>query len=242
MDAHTFDRLARLLGMPGTRRAVFGALLGTAVLGTAVGSATAKAKTRGKRKRQRRRGVSAKRRTRQGNHCVSPSGVDLNEFFGISAQIVAQNPPEPPFLQGCDKVGAGERWTVAQQVWIMPQTFEAVPNEFEPAGETPLADFLAKFEGVKYVIDPGTRHQRTVFIPTSDALFVNDVEEGFDLVSPTTLGTLGPLRVGPHLVQAFWVFSGMHCDGLGTDPDLQCLRAGETLFNAVNFRVTPRHY
>jgi hypothetical protein len=240
MNTITFDRLSRLIDVTGTRRAAFRTLLGAGVLGTIQGTAQAKGKAQGTRKNSRGR-VSARRRTRQGNHCMTPSGADLNAVFDISAQIVAQNPPAPPFFRGCDKVGTGERWTVAQQTWIMPQAFVEVPDQFVPAGETPLADFLAKFKAVKYVIDRGTKRERTVVIPASNDLFVVDADEGFDIVSATPLGTLKPLPVGPHVVETYWMFRAMHCDGLGPDPALQCFPAGETLLNSVNFRVTPGH-
>jgi hypothetical protein len=236
MDSDTLDRLSRLFGVPGTRRAALGALLGTAVPGTTLGSAAAKSNRNGKSKargkRKRTSGARAAAKNKPGNHCISPSGADLNQVFGVSAQIVATF---------CTEVGAGEQWTVAEQIWAVAQTFEEVPAEFEPAGETPLADFLAKFEAVKYVIDPGTKHERTVVVSTGDALFVNDVDEELDVVSPTPLGTLKPLPVGQHVVEAYWVFRGMHCDGLGPDPALQCFPVGETLFHTVEFEVTPGH-
>jgi hypothetical protein len=241
MNTITFDRLSRVIGVIGSRRAAFRTMLGAGLLGTTQGPAAAKGNAHGKRKKNSRDRVSARRRTSQGNHCITPSGADLNAVFGIPAQIVAQNPPEPPFFQGCDKVGTGERWTVAQQTWIMPPAFVEVPSRWAPAGETPLADFLAKFTGVKYVIDRGTKRERTVVIPTNNDLFVVDADEGFVVVRATPLGTLRPLPVGPHKVEAYWMFSAMHCDGLGPDPALQCFAAGETLLSSVKFRVTPGH-
>jgi hypothetical protein len=226
MEPETVDRLSRLFAVPGTRRAALGAVLGTAVLSTAPGTAVAKGQRRGKRS------ASAAAKKKSGNHCISPSGADLNAVFGVSAQIVATF---------CTNGGSGEKWTVAEQVWSVGQTFEHTPEGFEPTGATPLADFLAKFAGVRYVIDPGTKREKAVFVPTSDALFVVDRAEDLDSVSPTPLGTLKPLPVGQHVVEAHWVFHAMHCDGLGPDPALQCFPAGETLFHAVEFAVTSGH-
>jgi hypothetical protein len=216
--------------VPGTRRVVLATLLEIVLPGTAPGRSATAGKRRGKGKMKR--GASAETKNKSGNHCISPSGTDLNEVFGISAQIVATF---------CTDVGTGEKWTVAEQAWSVGQTFEQAPDGFVPAGATPLSDFRAKFAGVKYVIDPGTKREKTAFGPISDALFVIDRDEDFDVVSPTPLGTLKPLPAGRHVVEAHWVFHAMHCDGLGPDPALQCFPAGETLFHMVELEVTPGH-
>lgn len=250
MNTDTFDRLTRLFDRGATRRAAFAALLGATVLGAAFSSTAAKreslgyGKTKSKNARRsksngnRHRRVNAQAKNKPGNHCISPSGTDLNLALGISAQIVA---PTPPFLSGCDKVGSGEQWTVAGQVWTMAQTFEEVPGGFVPAGDTPLADFLAKFEAVKYVIDRGTKQEKTVAFPNSNALVLADPDEGLDIVTATTLGTLKPLPVGKHVVESYWVFRAMHCDGIVANVDENCLPAGETLFIRVRFEVVPGH-
>jgi hypothetical protein len=153
--------------------------------------------------------------------------------------------PTPPFVSGCDEVGSGEQWTVPSRWFVSsePYTQETKPAGFVPAGNTPLEDFNAKFEGVKYVIDPGTKHEKTVSIPNSDALFVdtNSVPPGFILISPITLGAAHPLAVGAHDVELYWVLSDLHCDGLGTVVADNCLPAGDTLFNQAAFEVTAGH-
>jgi hypothetical protein len=109
-----------------------------------------------------------------------------------------------------------------------------------PAGPTPLEDFVAKFSGVRYVIDSGTEHSRTeVFRNTSD-LFIGTFN-GFPRVSPITLGTLKPLPVGKHTVQVYWDFSAMHCDGKGTVIGENCIPAGESTRNTITFEVVPDH-
>src|SRR5262249_5405748 len=117
------------------------------------------------------------------NHCISPRGLDQNEFFGISAQIV---------IDYCPKVGAGEQWIPAQ-LWFMNGTFEQVPEGLMPDGDTPLEDFIAKFSAVKYVIDPGTKQEKTVAFPNDGNLFTGTLF-GDVVVSPITFGTLKPLR------------------------------------------------
>jgi hypothetical protein len=239
MNPDTFDRLSLRFGMPGTRRSALGTVLGIILLRTTLGTTAAtggkhrpKGKRRGKQSGKGEGRVRAQKETKPGNHCQNPAGQDLNQVFDVSDQIVATF---------CTEVGAGERWTVAQQVWGVAQTCKDVPAGFACAGETPLADFLAKFEGVRYVIDPGTNLEQTVFVPTSNALFVIDVDTGLDIVSPTTLGTLEPRPVGQHVVEAYWVFNAMHCDGLGKDPALQCFTEGETMYHTVAFEVVPGH-
>jgi hypothetical protein len=196
----------------------------------------AKNKRHGKhqRKRKSKQRVSAQAKEKPGNHCVSPStGVDLNTYFGIADQIVTSF---------CPKVGAGERWT-AGGPWFMAQSFGPVPGEFIPAGATPVDDFRAKFTALKLVIDPGTRQEKIVVFPTSDKLFVDTNFNGGVFVSPTTLGTVQPLSVGDHVVDVYWVFSAMHCDGLAANVSENCLPAGETKYiPGLAFQVTPGHH
>ena len=162
--------------------------------------------------------------------CFSPSGVDLNERYGVSEVIVA------PF---CTEVSSGRRWTVSNR-WFMSPTFEAVPDGFEPAGETPLEDFVAKFIGVKYVVDSGTSRERTyVFGKVADLAILDD---GLDVfVNPLTLGALKPSSVGDHVVDSYLLFNALHCDGLAAVLEENCLPAGETYFSSVQFTVTPGH-
>jgi hypothetical protein len=60
-------------------------------------------------------------------------------------------------------------------------------------------------------------------------------------VSPVTLGTLQPLPVGEHTVEVYWEFSAMHCDGLGTVLDKNCIPAGESKRDTLTFKVVPGH-
>jgi hypothetical protein len=163
-------------------------------------------------------------------HCVTPTGVDLNERYDVSDTIIA------PF---CQELGAGRHWTVSN-AWFMSPTFLAVPDGFVAAGETPLEDFVAKFIAVKYVIDAGTNRERTYVFPNSDdlATFTDGIVVA---VNPLTLGTLMPLGVGDHVVDSYLLFSAMHCDGLEANVEQNCLPAGETLFGTAEFTVAPGH-
>ena len=119
----------------------------------------------------------------------------------------------------------------------MNVAFDVVPPGFVPAGTTPLADFKAKLIGVKYVIDPGTKQEKTYQFPNDDSLGTILNRDGFDIANPVTLGTLKPLSVGDHAVDSYLIFSGMHCDGLGDVVADNCLGPGEVLFTTVEFTI-----
>jgi hypothetical protein len=233
MITDSVARLASLVGTTETRRSTLGALLGIALLGSQVGIARARPQPDGRgRSRGKHRGLArGKGKPKAGNHCITPAGRDLNEFYGITAQIVA------PF---CNQVGSGERWVNAIG-WTMAHAFDVVPTGFASAWATPLEDFVAKFAAVKYVIDPGTRRERTVVLRNGDDLFVGE-DEGLVLVSAGTLGTVHPLPVGEHTADVYWVFNETHCDGLGDVFEENCFPAGETLNVGLAFEVTPGHF
>ena len=162
-------------------------------------------------------------RTKHENHCVTPSGVDLNETYGVEYQILA------PFCQEAD---AGERWTTSGG-WFMAKSFDIVPEGFEPRGATPLEDFLARFKGVRAVVDAGTRREQTFFLPTNENLFAGPhpaFPDDFDLVVAIPIGSNRPLQVGSHTVTVTWMFDGMHCDGLGDSLQDNCTPGGEFVF------------
>jgi len=163
------------------------------------------------------------------NHCITPTGIDLNAQYDITKQIVT------PF---CTQVDSGEHWTAAGAAWFMNTSFEAVPEGFVPAGETPLEDFLAKFVAIKYVVDPGTRQEQTYVYLTDDKLWIGTIA-GFPAVWPGTLSNLQPLSVGEHFVVVYWVFNAMHCDGFAAVVEESCLGPGEVPYFAVRFEVTP---
>jgi hypothetical protein len=176
-----------------------------------------------------------------GSDCIIQTGVgpvDLNAFYGVSAQIVI-----PP----CNRIASGQRWTVGA-IWTMNFSFASTAPEFVPAGSTPLADFLAKFSSLKYVVDPGTDEQKTYVVPNGPKLWIgaSPVGNGLPTVNTLTLTTLPPLSVGTHVVAAYWTFSRMHCDGLGSmvtsgqiaGSGANCITAGEHLYWAVPFQVT----
>lgn len=239
MDTGAFDRLARLLGASGDRRSVLGALLGAALIAPVPATVVARTKRQGRRTRRgkstgsRSEAVAAAGRTKDVMHCESPGGLDLNDFYGVSDQIVAAF---------CPLLNSGQRWRPANR-WDTAPTFDAYddfPDGFAPVGDTPQEDFIAKFQAVKYVIDPGTRREKTVVFPKDASLFVLQGDDG-DVTSPITLGALGPLPVGEHAVDVYWHMSAKHCDGLGDELDVNCLAAGEFFYARWEFEATAGH-
>jgi hypothetical protein len=160
------------------------------------------------------------------NHCIAPTGVDLNVFYGVSHPIVA------PF---CNEVAAGEEWSVAAR-WYTNTTFVVTPAGFVPAGATPMDDFVAKFIGVKYIVDPGTAQEKTYLFKNKRHLWIG-IDSGFPLVNTLTMGTIQPLSVGQHVVETFWLFSAMHCDGFGDVMIENCLPAGQTQYSTIQLDV-----
>jgi hypothetical protein len=251
MNDVRFDGVVRHLGGAPTRRRMLGILAGAVGLGAlALGEpaeavvkvgAEGKGKRKGKRGGARRAGASAQAKTKPGNHCLVPgTDADLNDIYGVTAQIVTGF---------CPEVRSGQRWVSPGAPWSMNDSFAAVPEAFEPAeGATkPLEDFLAKFVQVRFVIDPGTRQEKTVIFPNDGNLFTGigsqfpDTPANWDVVSPITLGTLKPLSVGDHLVELYWTLSALHCDGLAANIDENCLPAGEFLYSRRPFTVVPGH-
>ena len=171
------------------------------------------------------------------NHCVVPSGDDLNRLFSVSEQIITGTSPS------CTEAGSGERWRPSVMPWFMNHTFAVVPPGYVPAGATPLEDFVAKFAGVRYVVDRDTIRERTYVLTNVGDLW-RGTDFGFPLVNPLTLAALAPLPVGSHEVETYWRFSAMHCDGFGDDtgPGGNCFPAGETQLPTMTFEVTPDRY
>ena len=160
--------------------------------------------------------------------CMSPTGVNLNERWGVSWRILA------PF---CTNALTGDHWSTTA-IWSVSTSFDAVPDGFVPEGDTPLEDFLAKFVGVKYVVDPGTNKQRTYSFDNLDQMAVQ-VIDGLPSVNTVTMAALHPLSRGEHVIQTFWMFDAMHCDGIGAVVAENCFPAGETLHSQVTVAVRP---
>lgn len=239
MGSNYFAALACRFATPGTRRAALGLLWGTALVGTTRRSATAR---KDQQPRKKARSKSAVRQATNavsqgqkgdGPHCVSPFGLDLNAFYGVTEQVAATF---------CPAIGAGRPWRSPSR-WETAPDFAAyaeLPGGFQPVASRPQEDFIAKFQSVTYVIDGGTRQEKTVVFPKSAKLFTLQ-QDDFDITSPITLGVLKPLSVGEHTVDISWQLSAMHCDGIGDEIDVNCLAAGDFSYGRWEFTVKPGH-
>jgi hypothetical protein len=168
------------------------------------------------------------------NHCISPEGVDANELLGISEQLV-----EPSF---CDVVQAGEFYVFFNAVWYMNTFWEAAPADYTPSAPTPLEDFTSKVRSMTYVVDPGTKHERSYRFAAQDIMDVRTVHDFFPETGPDWpiaffLAKLPPLPPDDHRIGAVIDMSARHCDGLGTDPSAHCLGAGITELTVCPFKV-----
>ena len=173
----------------------------------------------------------------EGNHCVSPEGVDANKLLGISEYLVV------PFF--CDAVPAGEFWVpFFTAAWNMNTSWEEVPADYTPSASTPLEDFLSKVRSETFTVDPGTARERSYRFAAQDILDVRTARDFFPLSAPDLaialfLPKLPPLPLGDHRIAVSIEMSARHCDGLGTASE-NCLNAGTTRLGSCPFTVVPR--
>jgi len=159
-----------------------------------------------------------------GTHCIFPDGTDFNQIWGVTEAVVWFN---------CTSIGAGEDWRVADG-WGVNSRFQGKPKGFIPAGDTPIADFLAKFVGVKVVVDAGTSSEQVYRFTDTSRLLVDG-----NLVNAVTMGVMRDLPVGHHIVDAYWTMSALHCDGF-PKPKGGCLPAGDSLGFSTEFDVVAK--
>jgi len=174
------------------------------------------------------------------NHCVSPEGVDANELLGVSQQL---------FVPGvCDVFEAGEFYVPMGRcpgVWYMSTSWEATPADYIPSAPTPLEDFTSKVRSITYVVDPGTKRERSYRFMAQDVMDVRTIQDFFpesgpDWPTALFLAKLPPLPAGDHQLETVIEMSARHCDGLGNDPAFNCLSAGITSLGVSTLKVVPR--
>ena len=169
------------------------------------------------------------------NHCVTPEGVDANELLGIS---------QPLFMPGvCDVFEAGEFYVPLGSGWLNMNAFwETVPADYTPSAPTPLEDFTSKVRSMIYVVDPGTTRERSYRFRAQDIMDVRTLHDFFPQTGPDWpvalfLAKLPPAPVGDHWVATSIDMSARSCNGLGTDPAVNCLPAGITRLQVCPFKV-----
>jgi hypothetical protein len=168
------------------------------------------------------------------HNCLSPSGTNLNQLHGIEERIIG-----PP---ACREALAGERWVDAAAPWVTAARAAGAvyPAGYTPARPNPIDDFNAKFVGARYVLERGTRQEQTFRFGREALRTGLATEDGLPYSAPVS-GVFHPLTVGRHTITLFITLSAAHCDGLGTDPELNCLPAGEIQWTPdIPFEVFPR--
>ncbi len=166
---------------------------------------------------------------RHERHCINPDGVDLNELHGINKRIVTDF---------CPITYSGEQWIPAA-AWITNTTHEVIPAGYVPSRPTPIEDFNAKVVSVRYVIDEGTRRERTYRFPAREVLHTGGIYPGPDLPITGILAVLKPVSIGTHTVDIYVTLSADHWDGFDTIPEEDLIPAGENLWTRTTFDVRP---
>jgi hypothetical protein len=178
----------------------------------------------------------------EGNHCLTPSGVDLNTLLGVSEQIL--------FSAGrtfCLSVSSGEFYIPFSVLWNVNSAegipgFPLVyPEGYTPAKPAPIDDFISK-ASIEYIVD----EHKTYLFPGEDVIKVvpfNSVRPGNPpFLSSISVAKLHPVSVGDHTVTVILRVSAQHCDGLGTDatPGVSCLYPNVDFpIRTLNFEVVP---
>ncbi|MEV0170247.1 hypothetical protein AB0I00_03810 [Streptomyces sp. NPDC050803] len=167
------------------------------------------------------------------HNCVYEE-ININELLGIRERVIGPPP--------CREALAGERWSRVGPSWATASGPEdaVYPDGYEPREEAPIEDFNAKFEGARYVVDRGTPQERT-FVFGREVLRTGFTEPSGRPFSIPASPSLPPRSLGEHTVVTFLRLSEDHCDGLGTDPEQNCLPAGEFQWTGdTPFEVFPR--
>jgi hypothetical protein len=172
----------------------------------------------------------------EGNHCVSPEGVDVNELLGVSEYLLVPG--------ACAAVPAGEFWVPLTSAWTMSPSWNQVPADYTPSASTPLEDFLSKVRSMTFTVDSGTAREHSYRFAGPDILKVGNARDVFPISAPDLpealfLAKLPPLPPGDHRVAFSIELSKRHCDGLGTASG-NCLNAGTTGLGSCPFTVVTR--
>jgi hypothetical protein len=162
--------------------------------------------------------------------CVHPDGVNLNQLHSTPERIVTDV---------CTVVAAGERWAPATG-WLTNTSHEAIPAGYVPARPTPIEDFNSKVLTVRYVVDAGTRQQRTYSFSAAEALQTGLTHPPSGLPLTGIVTVLRPLSVGSHTVDIYVTLSTDHWDGFDVDPAFDLIPAGENHWAHYTFEVVPR--
>jgi hypothetical protein len=164
------------------------------------------------------------------NHCITPAGEDLNVTFGTRDAFVA------PF---CTEVHIGDPWRAILRIQVADSD-TVFPTGYVPSRSSLDEDFLAKFVSGRYVVDAGTTRERTYrFSAAQLVVETGGIPDGTRFVRWVT-PSLHPLPPGSHTVDEYVTLSADFWDGLGVDPAINLIPAGESLAGSVQFDVVKR--
>ncbi|MBY8842913.1 hypothetical protein [Streptomyces sp. SP2-10] len=155
-------------------------------------------------------------------HACVFEGVDLNEFLGVPQRLIGPPP--------CREAFVGEKWVRTFPAWVTAASAKGAvyPPGYKPARRAPMDDFVSKFRGIRVVNDIGTAQERSYVFTGKQVLRRVDLDSEANVrIASFATPPLHPLSAGAHTTTVFMRLSAQHCDGLGTDPDANCLPGGE---------------
>jgi hypothetical protein len=162
---------------------------------------------------------------RRANHCFNPAGIDLNETYETDDAFVTAF---------CGDGHVGDWWRPLLR-WVGAPTHDVIPEDYEPVGETPQLDFLAKLASARYVVDAGTAREQTLTFEADELVIVTGtLPDGSEFVAFTP--RLHPLTPGDHTIDRYATMSAETWDGLGLDEEHR-LPPGELLLGSVTLTV-----
>jgi hypothetical protein len=114
------------------------------------------------------------------------------------------------------------------------------PSGYAPSRPLLDEDFLAKFVSARFVVDAGSARQRSYNFPLRRLVIQKGVlPDGSRFVRWVT-PSLRPLPPGDHTVDEYETLTSVFWDGLGLDPAVNSIPAGESADGSVQFRVIKR--
>jgi hypothetical protein len=165
---------------------------------------------------------------RSASHCITPAGEDLNQTFDTRDAFVA------PF---CTEVWTGDRWRAILRIAVAGSD-PVFPSGYAPVHSSLDADFLAKFVSARYVVDAGTSRERSYSFSAGHLIVqTGAIPDGTRFVRWVT-PPLHPLSPGDHTVDEYGTLSADFWDGLGLDPAINLIPAGESPASSVGFSVS----
>jgi hypothetical protein len=195
---------------------------------------------------------------KESNHLWLWWGIDLNADLGVKQPILywdfllASPPPD-----GVWPLDAGEFYDPDVDWFTAPTYTPAYRDFLGPsyfyAAETPIDDFVAKLDRLRYVVDEGTVHEQILDVTDPSAFIVwrkvGDTIGNSGLFPDAWLDypvayfvvLQRPLSAGVHTVSASIHMTALHCDGIDTDPSSDCLPPGWSPITSWVVRVSGPH-